>query len=80
MGLDKQFKYYLDHQRELVKKYNARFIVIKDEQVIGDYSTEAEAYDVTVKEHKLGTFLIQHCLPGEESTTTTFYSNRVVVA
>ncbi len=22
MGLDKQFKYYLDHQRELVKKYN----------------------------------------------------------
>ena len=80
MDLKKEFQYYLDNQKELVKKYKDRYIVIKGQQVIGDYPTEVEAYDETVKEHELGTFLIQLCLPGKESTTTTFYTNRVLVA
>ena len=28
--LKKEFQYYLDNQDELVKKYNHRFLVIKD--------------------------------------------------
>lgn len=75
--LEKEFKYYLDNQDELVKKYNDKFIVIKEQTVIGAYDTEMEAYDEMLKVHKLGTFLIQHCLPGEESHTSTFHS-RVV--
>jgi hypothetical protein len=75
--LDKEFKYYIDHQEELVKKYNGKFIVIKDNSVLGAYSGEVEAYNETLKKHDLGTFLIQHCLPGKESHTVTFHS-RVV--
>lgn len=76
--LEKEFKYYLDNQNELVKKHDGKFIVIKNQTVIGAYNTEMDAYNETLKEHKLGTFLIQHCMPGEESHTATFHS-RVVI-
>ena len=75
--LEKEFKYYLDHQDELLKKYNGRVIVIKGDKVIGDYSSEAEAYTESLKSHKLGTFLIQVCVPGSDTYTQTFHS-RVV--
>ena len=72
--LDKEFKYYLDNQKELVKKYNKKFLVIKDGEVIGDYDSEDEAYFNTIKDHELGTFLIQFCEPGESSYTQTYHS------
>lgn len=75
--LEKEFQYFVDHQDELVKKYRGRFIVIKGEEIIGNYSSEMEAYTESIKNHELGTFLIQHCLPGSESITQTFHS-RVV--
>jgi hypothetical protein len=75
--LDKEFKYYIEHQKELVKKYNNKFIVIKGSTILGVYDSDSEAYNETLKNHELGTFLIQHCLPGKESHTITFHS-RVV--
>jgi len=75
--LEKEFKYYLDNQDKLVKKYEGKFIVIKNQIVLDVYDTEMDAFYETLKEHKLGTFLIQLCLPGEESHTATFHS-RVV--
>jgi hypothetical protein len=75
--LEKEFKYYLDHQAELLKKYNGRVIVIKGDKVIGDYNSEAEAYTESLKSNELGTFLIQVCTPGSDSYTQTFHS-RVV--
>ena len=70
--LDKELQYYIDNQAELVKKYNGKFLVIKDQSVIGIYNTEIEAYTETVKEQELGTFLIQECEPGDENYTQTF--------
>ena len=75
--LEKEFQYYLDNQDEFVRKYNGKFLVIKNKIIIGVYDTLEEAYVETQKEHKLGTFLIQECLPGEDSYTQTFNS-RVV--
>jgi len=72
--LNKEFKYYLDNQDKLVNRFEGKYIVIKDQTVIGTYDNEMDAYNETIKEHKLGTFLIQHCLPGEESHTATFHS------
>ena len=77
--LEKEFKYFVDNQKELVKKYNGRYIVIKDEKVIGDYASEIDAYTQTQKEHELGTFLIQLCIPGEDTFTQTYHS-RVIFA
>lgn len=72
--LEKEFNYYLDNQDELVKKYNGKFIVIKNQKVIGDYSTELEAIKKTSQKEKLGTFLIQKCEPGVDSYSQMFYS------
>lgn len=72
--LEKEFKYYVDHQDELVKKYNGKYIVIKDLKVIGSYDSEIEAIESTSKDHELGTFLVQKCEPGSESYTQTYHS------
>jgi len=72
--LEKEFQYYLDHQNELVEKYNGKVVVIKNCNVIGVYDNELEAVRETRKQHELGTFLIQKCEPGEDSYTATFHS------
>lgn len=72
--LDKEFKYYLDHQTELVEKYNGKFLVIKDEEIIGTYDSEDVAYFKTEENHSPGTYLIQFCEAGEDSYTQSYHS------
>lgn len=72
--LEKEFQYYLDHQTELVKVYNGKYLVIKDEKVIGIFDTQAEAYTKTAEQHEVGTFLIQFCDTGNDSYTHNYYS------
>ena len=75
--LEKEFKYYLDNQKNLVKKYNGKFLVIKDEEVIGVYDTELDAYKESIKKFAVGTFLIQFCSPDKSSYTQTFHSRAI---
>lgn len=72
--LDKEFNYYKDHQEELVQKYNGKFLAIVGEEVVGVFDTELEAYAEMKRKYALGTFLLQHCLPGKGSYTQTFHS------
>jgi len=72
--LQKQLDYFKSYQDELVKKYEGKFLVIKDQEIQGVYNTEIEAYTDAKKKFELGTFLIQQCLPGQESYTQTFHS------
>ena len=72
--LQKQLDYFKINQDEFVKKYKGKFLVIKDQNVQGIYDTEIEAYTDAKKKFELGTFLIQQCLPGQESYTQTFHS------
>jgi len=72
--LEKEFKYYLKNQDELVKKYKGKVIVIKNEKVIGVYDSEAEAVQETSKNEPLGTFLVQKCTPGKKDYTVTYHS------
>jgi len=76
--LKQEFQYYLDNQNSLVEKYNGKFIVIKDKQVQGSYGSQSEAYETAKKSFEVGTFLIQHCIPGSDSYTQTFHS-RVII-
>ncbi len=75
--LDIEFQYYLDHQDELVDKYFGKYLVIKGLSVIGVHDTEIMAYENAIKNHPAGTFMVQHCTPGIEAYTQTYYS-RVV--
>jgi len=72
--LEQEFDYYLKNQTELVKQYEGKFIVIKDQKVVGVFDSELEAYTEMQKTEDLGTFLIQQCTPGKESYTQTFHS------
>lgn len=72
--LGKEFKYYLDNQEDLVKKYDGKFLVIKNEKIIGVYDAEDTAYFETEKTQELGTFLIQFCTSGESSYTQIYHS------
>jgi hypothetical protein len=78
--LEKEFRYFPDNQSELVKSYNGKYLVIKDEKVIGAYDTRADAYFIPSQEHEVGTFLIQLCIPGEKAYTISVHSRRVYFA
>ena len=77
--LEKEFNYYLERQDELVKKYNGKFIVIKNCEVLGAFDSELEAIEKTAEQHELGTFLVQKCAPGNESYTQTYHSRAAFV-
>ncbi len=72
--LKAEFEWYLKNQGELIKKYNGKVIVIKDQKVIGVYDSEMEAVTETSKTEDLGTFLVQKCEPGDVNYTQTFHS------
>jgi len=73
-NLEKEFQYYINHQDELVQNYKDKFVVIKDQKVIGSFSDQLEAIEETQKDHELGTFLVHFCAPGVENYTQTYHS------
>ncbi len=76
--LKREFEYYLEHQDELVKDYDGKFVVIKDLHVIGSFDSALEAVEKTSEQHERGTFLVQKCTAGPASYTQTYHS-RVAV-
>jgi hypothetical protein len=58
-ALQKEFEFYLDNHKSFIPPYIGRVIVIKGCKVIGVYDDDMEAITKTVKEHELGTFLVQ---------------------
>jgi uncharacterized protein (DUF1330 family) len=72
--LDKEFKYYIDNQKELVKKYENQYLVIRGEEVVGVFGSDEQAYIDSIKKYPEGTFLIQFCDSGDRSYSQTFHS------
>jgi hypothetical protein len=72
--LQKEFDYYVAHQQELVEKYNGKFVVIKDGEVVGSYDSQTLAISETKKKFAMGTFLVQKVEPGTAAYTQTFHS------
>jgi len=72
--LDKEYKYYKQNQKAFLGKYKSKVLVIKDEKIVGVYEDEVTAYKESISQYKLGTFLIQKCIPDAE-TIQTFHSN-----
>ena len=74
MSLNAEFQYYLDSRSELDNNYEGKYIVIKNQEVLGAYDNEIEAIKETSKTHELGTFLVQLCSADPESTVQTYHS------
>jgi hypothetical protein len=75
--LDAEYKFYKDNQKELLDKYEGRYVVIQGQSVLGHYSSEVEAYNETRKKYEVGTFLIQKVSREPEGYSQSFHS-RVV--
>ncbi|MCI8396814.1 MAG: hypothetical protein HFJ52_03980 [Clostridia bacterium] len=71
MEIDKNYKYYTEHQEELFKKHKNKFVIIKDEKVIGVYKTLEEAIQ-NAKNIEAGTYIIQECL--QKKKVQTFHT------
>lgn len=71
---ERELEYFIANQEQLVQAHQGKILVIKDQEVLGIYDTELEAYCETQKEHMLGTFMIQPCAPGPDAYTVTISS------
>ncbi|MBP9758988.1 hypothetical protein KBD45_04800 [Candidatus Dojkabacteria bacterium] len=72
--LEEEFQYYLEHQKEFLKSYENKFLLIQGLKLKGVYDTEVEAYEEAKEKYELGKFLIQKCTKGDSSYTQTFHS------
>lgn len=72
--LEREFKYYLDNQKQLVDKYNGKFLLIVGEEIQGVFDSKLDAYNIGKENFKEGTFLIQRCSPGNVDYSQTFHS------
>lgn len=73
-NLDKEFQYYLNHKAELAEKHSGRYVVIKEDAVLGVYNDIMEAIRETSKTEKLGSFLVQLCSSSDENVMCSFHS------
>lgn len=78
--IDVNYKYFKDHFDELYPKYSEKYIVIKNEQVIGSYNSFDDAFNETTKTEAVGSFLIQYCTMNKDKYINHFYSSNVVFA
>ena len=57
----KEYLWFEANEEDLLRQYFGRYIVIKDEKVIGDYGSRKLARLQTLKSHEPGTFIIHFC-------------------
>jgi hypothetical protein len=69
------YEYFIDNLVALYEEYGHRFLVIKNEKVIGAYNSFDDAFAETIKTETLGTFLIQECVADSAELIKTFQGN-----
>ena len=67
MVLEKEMAYYIEHQAELLKQYEGKYILIKGEKIIGGYESEEEAYRAGLEKFQNEPFFIKYVAKEEES-------------
>ncbi len=75
--LSKDFHYYLANQDELLKKYEGRYLVIVNCEVMDDFIDMDTAIKESSKKYGWGNFLLQYCSKGDSAYTQRFYNSYV---
>lgn len=70
----RDYAWFLENYSDLFGKYGSAYLVIKNETVIGTYSSYAEGVKETSKTEPLGSFIVQKC-DGSESAYTNYISS-----
>jgi len=74
--LKKEFEFYLAKKPEYLLKYKGKFIVLRDQRILGVYDDRLEAIKETAKTYPIGTFLVQQVVEVEEEVR--FHSRTAV--
>ena len=64
--LKDEYEYYKKQKADLIEKYEKKFVVIKEQKILGIYDNRNEALNETIKNHSLGTFLLHQIIKNEE--------------
>ncbi len=72
--LEKEYEYYQNNKKNLISNYLNKYIVIKNNDILGAYNSMEEAVKKSLVDNALGTFLVQFV--EKEEQTVRFY-NRV---
>jgi hypothetical protein len=64
--LKREFQFYLDNKKDFLGKFAGKFIVIKDQKVIGVYDDRVAAIEETKKSHQPGTFIVQQVTESDD--------------
>lgn len=72
------YKWFLENYTQLFEKYGTSFLAIKEKQVLGTYSSYAEALHETEQTEPLGSFIVQYC-NGNETGYTNYISSMFVM-
>jgi hypothetical protein len=72
--LDPELAYFNDHRAEWLSHYAGKFALVKDETLVGTFTTFNEAYAAAVEKFGKGPFLIRQVLARdpEQSTPALF--------
>ncbi len=72
MDIKDEYKFYLSLDDDLKKNNYGKFILIKDQKVVGIFESEADAYREAVQKFGEDTFFIHQILPEEFVHYNTF--------
>lgn len=64
--LEKERQYFSDHHAELISRYLGKFVVIKEEEVVGAFNTIEEALAEGARRFGLEPFLVRQVTTAEE--------------
>lgn len=62
--LQKQYDFYVSHEKEMLKKYNGKHLIISDSLQVFPFTEAREAYRYGARTFGGGHFLLQECKPG----------------
>lgn len=71
---ERDFRWYIDNFDMLFDVYGNSYIAIKNEKVLGSYSSYAEGVRETSKTEELGSFIVQKCGKDESAYTACIAS------
>ena len=72
------YRWFLEKYKQLFEKYGVTYLAIKEQKVLGSYSSYAEALEETEKNEPIGSFIVQYC-NGNETGYTNYIASMFVM-
>jgi len=77
---DLDFNYFLENMNDFYRSYGQKFVVVKNQGILGVYENFNNALESTLKTEEMGTFLIQECFDSKEKMVCHFQGNVIPVS